>query len=300
MWRPAIHTPADAGAAQQQSALPEWKPARCAQDAHGVQAKIAALSAAVEQLCTGRTVPVVVLALEATERFLECLLAVTAAGGIAAPLNLRWGPREVASALDACQPVAVCVDSTGQALLQGHSQLASLPVITLAGDISTVRQAGSIRTDLATSVPASSLQPRAAQQGAALICFTSGSTGSPKGALISHAALHSQSWAKLGQLGYCSRDVYLHSLPLYHIGGLSSMVAMLMAGAVQVFQPHYGPASMGHLLHDHQAGSALACYLHLVAMRSASMCHGPCPFSSQGNAEHGCGSLCRHRPGIAT
>ena len=43
----------------------------------------------------------------------------------------------------------------------------------------------------------------------------------------------SQALAKLLAVGYSSRDVYLHCAPLFHIGGLSSALAVLAAGAVQ-------------------------------------------------------------------
>lgn len=40
--------------------------------------------------------------------------------------------------------------------------------------------------------------------------------------------------AKLHTVGYREDDVYLHCAPLFHIGGLSSMIAMLAVGATQV------------------------------------------------------------------
>jgi acyl-CoA synthetase (AMP-forming)/AMP-acid ligase II len=43
-----------------------------------------------------------------------------------------------------------------------------------------------------------------------------------------------QAMAKLHTVGYREDDVYLHCAPLFHIGGLSSMIAMLAVGATQV------------------------------------------------------------------
>ncbi|GAB4829431.1 hypothetical protein Ancab_019102 [Ancistrocladus abbreviatus] len=74
---------------------------------------------------------------------------------------------------------------------------------------------------------------------AAIICFTSGTTGKPKGVTISHTALIVQSLAKLAIVGYNEDDVYLHIAPLCHIGGISSAMAMLMAGGSHVLIPKF-------------------------------------------------------------
>ena len=77
---------------------------------------------------------------------------------------------------------------------------------------------------------------RHASDGAAFIIFTSGTTGgAPKAAVLSHAALNAQSRAKLEYAGYTDSDVYLNTAPLHHVGGLSSMLAYLMAGGRQLF-----------------------------------------------------------------
>ncbi len=66
-----------------------------------------------------------------------------------------------------------------------------------------------------------------------------GTTGRPKGVVLTHANLHVQSLAKMACVGYNSRDVYLHVAPLFHVGGLSSLMAMLMAGARHVVMPRF-------------------------------------------------------------
>ena len=50
-----------------------------------------------------------------------------------------------------------------------------------------------------------------------------------------------QAMAKLHAVGYQEDDVYLHCAPLFHVGGLSSMVAMLAVGATQARRqlPHH-------------------------------------------------------------
>lgn len=85
--------------------------------------------------------------------------------------------------------------------------------------------------------PQLELQLAQPDDGTALICFTSGTTGLPKGVALSHRAFHCQSLCKLAAARYSADDVYLHVAPLFHVGGLSSAFAMLMAGAAHVFMP---------------------------------------------------------------
>ncbi|XP_058071605.1 2-succinylbenzoate--CoA ligase, chloroplastic/peroxisomal isoform X2 [Magnolia sinica] len=76
-------------------------------------------------------------------------------------------------------------------------------------------------------------------KGIAMIIFTSGTTGRPKGVAISHTSLIVQSLAKIATVGYGDDDVYLHTAPLCHIGGISTCLAMLMVGACHVFLPKF-------------------------------------------------------------
>ena len=77
----------------------------------------------------------------------------------------------------------------------------------------------------------------------AFIVFTSGTSGGgPKGARLSHRAIIVQSLAKLGKpCSYSSQSCMLAStVPLFHIGGLSSCLAVLFAGGQLFFPPTKG------------------------------------------------------------
>lgn len=94
--------------------------------------------------------------------------------------------------------------------------------------------------------------------GNALICFTSGTTGKPKAVTITHEALHSQSLGKLAVCGYKFNDIFLHTAPMFHIGGISSGMAMLMAGARHVFLPKFSAQDTVSLALQHCATALIA------------------------------------------
>ena len=82
--------------------------------------------------------------------------------------------------------------------------------------------------DLCAPAPYAGEDPHTPAAGdTALLLYTSGTTGKPKGAVITHANLAVQRRAARGALGLARRDVLLHVLPLHHLHGLG--IALLTA-----------------------------------------------------------------------
>lgn len=183
---------------------------------------------------------VVLLALN-TDQFLEVLLAVAAAGGVTAPINHRWSTQEALASVQRLRPRLLVVDGSCAEL--GSQLQAALPEHTTAvclGDgnfpFPVMARAVSAEYLISRSMYGSSFASEALQapdDGAALICFTSGTSGTSKGAVISHGALVGQALCKITMAGYRKGDTYLHAAPLFHIGGLSYAIAMLAVGARQ-------------------------------------------------------------------
>lgn len=74
----------------------------------------------------------------------------------------------------------------------------------------------------------------------AVILYTSGTTGQPKGAELTHSNIYSNMTASRSMLGYTHQDVALVSLPLFHSFGQTVLMnAMLMAGGKLVLMPRF-------------------------------------------------------------
>jgi acyl-CoA synthetase (AMP-forming)/AMP-acid ligase II len=95
--------------------------------------------------------------------------------------------------------------------------------------------------------------PQAPATEAALICYTSGTTGRPKGAVLTHANLLASTRSWIHEMGATADDVWLSGQPLFHIGGINGMLPFLTLGAKAVITPTTGfdPAKAVRLLEQH-------------------------------------------------
>ena len=104
---------------------------------------------------------------------------------------------------------------------------------------------------------------------ASSLCYTSGTTGNPKGALYSHRStvLHTYAAALPDALNCSARDVILPVVPMFHVNAWGLPYAACMVGAKLVFP---GPGLDGKSLYE------------LFESREASRCRPACRRSGRG------------------
>ncbi|GLZ44898.1 long-chain-fatty-acid--CoA ligase [Actinomycetospora sp. NBRC 106375] len=77
----------------------------------------------------------------------------------------------------------------------------------------------------------------------AVILYTSGTTGTPKGAVLTHGSLLASARAEAGHLGLTPSDRFLATMPFTHVGGLTcTLLTALVAGSEVVLTPGFSPA----------------------------------------------------------
>jgi len=162
------------------------------------------------------------------------------AGACCVPLCTTHPPPELAYSLDAARVSAVVVHPELASLIEPLARERSLPVIST--------------TALRAAPPLSVALPDVALDAAALILFTSGTTGKPKGVVTTHRILNAQIDAVVRGWELTSTDRILHALPLHHLHGiLNALCAMLAAGGSCVLQPRFDAEQVGRALaNDHQ------------------------------------------------
>ena len=157
----------------------------------------------------------VALYLPKDERYVALVLALIRAGHVACPISDRLPPRGVARLLESAACSALI--SEDEELLQAIGLIKPEPAALF--------EEGSPNFS-GCSRPADLQQERPAT-----IIFTSGSTGAPKAALHTFGNHYHSALGSNANIALRPGDRWLHSLPLYHVGGLSILFRCLLAGA---------------------------------------------------------------------
>jgi long-chain acyl-CoA synthetase len=177
--------------------------------------------------------------------FFHLLLACARDGYVLVPINDRLTADEIAFILQDARPRIVACDPQQRQKVQAGLEAigAEIPVLDVTSDIAEM--IGSDRTD---TNPA----PSAHAADVLLQMYTSGTTGKPKGAMLSHLNVLAVAREALVHLGeFQSDDVVLLCLPLFHIAGTDFAVFSLLAGAKAVVLPTPDPAAIVEAIGRH-------------------------------------------------
>jgi fatty-acyl-CoA synthase len=181
----------------------------------------------------------------------ESLLACHLLGACAVPINFRLVAEELAYVLE---------DSDSVGVLTDHELLPL--ALSTAGRIATTSFVLATETDGADSYEhAIAKAPRTApdvvvrEDEIALLMYTSGTTGRPKGAMLTHRGLVANTVNWIIEIGATRDDVWLSGLPLFHIGGINGILPFLYLGATSVITTslRFDPVEALQQLERHQA-----------------------------------------------
>jgi len=237
----------------------------------------AELAHAAEQIARGLAVAGVrsgdrVAALvESGPGFVALVHAAQLAGATLVPLNLRLTQSELAFQLADAAP-ALLVAGTGE-LAQRAEQAArghETPRTSLA-DLTRLAAGADAGLALLSARSGRDVRPRAGSEAAidlaapAALLYTSGTTGRPKGALLSHGSFL---WSAIGSafhMGALPGDRWLACMPLFHVGGLSILLRSVLAGSAVVLQPRFDAEAAARALEE--AGITLASFVPTMLQR---------------------------------
>jgi fatty-acyl-CoA synthase len=177
-----------------------------------------------------------------SHRHLELYWAAPLSGAVLHTVNIRLSPRDVAYIVNHAGDAVLFVDrSLWPAIDPIRAELRTVRHFVVmpddpGADGSVPPGAHDYEALLRDAQPTTTW-PRLDENDAAGMCYTSGTTGNPKGVVYSHRAifLHSMGVAMADTLAISERDVILHIVPMFHANAWCVPFAGVMVGAAQIF-----------------------------------------------------------------
>jgi acyl-CoA synthetase (AMP-forming)/AMP-acid ligase II len=206
-----------------------------------MQARVEKLAGAFQELGMGTGDRVALLSLN-SDRYVEYFFATVWGGGAMMPLNVRWSPAECAYALnDAGARILLVDDAFAPAAEAIKAQVDGLDTLVFCGDGDTPDGMLNYKDILAAAAPAA--DAGRSHDDLAGIFYTGGTTGFPKGVMLSHTNLYVGGIANAQELSLQDGTIYLHAAPMFHIADLLWFTALTFVAGTHVVIPMFTPVA---------------------------------------------------------
>ncbi len=190
-----------------------------------------------------------------SHRHLEVYFAAPTMGAVLHTVNLRLSAADLTYIVNHAGDTVLIVDASLWPILE-----------PIRGSLKTVRHIVAMKDTLQAEIPAGAHDyeallreaapvtewPRLAETDPAGMCYTSGTTGNPKGVVYTHRAifLHSLASSMADTLAISERDVILHIVPMFHANAWCVPFAGVLNGATQLFGgPNPQPRDIIEIVH---------------------------------------------------
>ncbi|MEE4025309.1 fatty-acid--CoA ligase FadD5 [Gordonia sp. PKS22-38] len=180
----------------------------------------------------------VLMAMLNRTEYIEAVLGANLIGAIPVPVNIRMSPAEVAFLLDDSGATAIVTESMLAPLVDAAaastSGVESTIVVDRAGDDSHHLDYETLLAEDPSDLPEIDVP----EDTVALIMYTSGTTGKPKGAMLTHQNLQAQAMTVIATAGESSEDDVASIVPpIFHIAGVAAFAPVFYRGVRSVIHP---------------------------------------------------------------
>ncbi|PHR83817.1 MAG: fatty-acid--CoA ligase [Colwellia sp.] len=221
-----------------------------------VELRVAKLAGALVEQGVEQKNHVAILAMN-SDRYFEYYNAIPWIGGVVVPLNIRWSLKENIYSLENSESSVLFVDD---AFLEMGKELAKqcekIQLIIYMGEGETPENMLNYEQLIDN---ASALAPvKNDYNNLAGIFYTGGTTGFPKGVMLSHTNLWSSSIIVTAEIGLnVAGERYLHAAPMFHLADVGISYATVIGGLCQVFVPYFDANSVIEIIEQKKVNHVL-------------------------------------------
>ncbi|WP_160105721.1 long-chain-fatty-acid--CoA ligase [Pseudomonas izuensis] len=204
--------------------------------------RVARLAGALKGLGVASGDRVALLALN-SPLFLEYYLAVPWADAVVNPVNFRWSAAEILYSLDESETTVLIVDEHHKELgVRVLEQAKTVNLVIYAGEGET--PPGMLRYESLIAISEPVEDVRRGGDSLLGIFYTGGTTGHPKGVMLSHnnvtfSALNALSQGRLG-----ADAIFLHAMPMFHLADFAAITALFLTGGTHVIVQSFTPQNV--------------------------------------------------------
>eukprot|EP00286_Rhodomonas_abbreviata_P028690 CAMPEP_0181304010 /NCGR_PEP_ID=MMETSP1101-20121128/8897_1 /TAXON_ID=46948 /ORGANISM="Rhodomonas abbreviata, Strain Caron Lab Isolate" /LENGTH=562 /DNA_ID=CAMNT_0023409689 /DNA_START=102 /DNA_END=1790 /DNA_ORIENTATION=+ len=187
-------------------------------------------------------------------RHLELYYAISGSGAVLHTMNPRMSPDQLALVINHAEDKVLFVDLTFFPIIAAiHSKIECEHVVVMTDKANMPEHSLPKNVicyeDLIQGESSSFVWPQLDENSACALCYTSGTTGMPKGVLYSHRStvLHGMSLTTANSLNLGSRDSCLPIVPMFHVNAWGIPYGAIMSGCRLVFP---GSAMDGKSVHE--------------------------------------------------
>jgi len=187
--------------------------------------------------------------------YISAFFGILKAGGVVVPFSPAYSTREISAQLKDCEPSVAVVDADLiESFVKGGGDAIPDKKRVRIGKPSGngSRFLGDLETSSQNALPL----PPVAPDDLAVIAYSSGTTGVPKGVMLSHRNLVSNlvQFRHQDPVPITDADVFLNHLPFFHIYGMNVLMAeAISVGATQVIMSRFDPEELVGLIVRYRA-----------------------------------------------
>lgn len=191
----------------------------------------------------------VAVMMQNSDRYLELYLATAWVGAVIVPLNLRWSIPENQYALKDSGTKVMIVDDAyldeGERLKR---EFGDALAVFHTGEKSSVTIHDFERV-IALSEPSDAEENQSGDLAG--IFYTGGTTGAPKGVMLSHGNLVKNALNALAEGLFGFGTTYLHAAPMFHLANGAAMYGVIFNAGTNVILPSFAPVGVLELIEKH-------------------------------------------------